>query len=134
MADFFKTIDRVGKEFKFTIDGKESFKTIIGGVISLFYYMGLIALFFYFGRDLYQKTDPNFLTRQDVLNEYNFKNINDNNFFISFSLFNGINSVYNLSYFDVFTEYYSIDKTDAINPPVNPIPTIAQHKNAATKL
>ena len=89
MADFLKSIDRVGKEFKFTIDGQDSFKTYKGGIISLFYYTGLIALFFYFGRDLYQRTDPNFITRVDRLDDYIFRKIDSSNFFLSFGLFNG---------------------------------------------
>ena len=107
MADYLKRIDRVGKEFKFNIDGQESFKTSVGGIISLFYYIGLIALFFYFGRDLYQKNDPNFITRVDILNEYMYSEINNDNFFIAFSISNGQAFIYNLSYFDIVLDYIS---------------------------
>ena len=50
-----KSIDMFGKEVKFHIDGRESFNTIFGGILSILVYLGMIAMTWYFGKDFYEK-------------------------------------------------------------------------------
>jgi len=61
MFNILKSIDRLGREFKFKINGEDSFKTQFGGVISILYYVGVVSLFGFFGKELVLKEDPNFI-------------------------------------------------------------------------
>ena len=76
MLTFLKDIDRVGKNFNFNIDGKDTFRTGLGGVISILYYIALIAMFGYFGKDLFIRQDPNFIQRIDYLENYPILTLN----------------------------------------------------------
>jgi len=58
MASFLKSIDKIGKHFQFNIEG-DTYRTSLGGVISLLYYFGAFILAGYFGKDLYFKSEPN---------------------------------------------------------------------------
>jgi len=63
MCKVLRKIDRVGKEFKFTIAGEDSFTTGLGGIITIINYIGIIALFGFFGQELFIRQNPNFIKR-----------------------------------------------------------------------
>ena len=115
MSSFLKSIDRVGKEFKITIDRQESFKTTIGGLITIIYYCGLIALFFFFGKDLYLKQEPNFIQRVDVERKDVYEYFNVSNSFFAFSVFDSFNNYYNLSYFDAKLVFVNLTEPEFSN-------------------
>ena len=103
MSNFLRSIDRIGKEFKFQLDGEESFTTSFGGIITILNYLGLITLFIYFGKELVIKQDPNFINRTDKLDYYPEATIDNSNFLmvIGFSYNDFSQRIYNLSYFDI---------------------------------
>ena len=102
MSNFLKNIDRIGKEFKFSIEGSETYTTSLGGIISILYYIGIISLFCFFGKELVLKEDPNFIHRNDQTNEFSFINLTESNFFIAICI-SDYNSevVFDNRYFDV---------------------------------
>jgi len=113
MTNFLKSVDRLGKEFMFNIEGEDSFRTSFGGVLSIIYFMGLIALFCYFGKELILKEDPNVIHRIDQTDTFSYINISDSNFFFAVSVTDNNNQlIYNRSYFDmkmVYTLYANND-------------------------
>ena len=54
-----KTLDLFGPQIYFTINGKEKFKTVFGGFISLFVYCLYVGLFILFGQDMLFRLNPN---------------------------------------------------------------------------
>jgi len=109
MTKFLKSIDRVGRPFTFNIEGEDSYRTPAGGIISIFYYIGIIVFTFYFGRDLWQKEDPNFIQRIEIEDNYPFLNFDQSNFFTAIKVLDSRAGIYNLSYFDMELRYVKFD-------------------------
>jgi len=127
MASFLKSIDKIGKPFQFNIEG-DTYRTPIGGVISILFYFGALILTGYFGRDLYYKADPNFIERTDVSEDYPFQQLNSSNSFIALGIFDGNRSIYNLSYFDMEIAYL---ENSGFGKPTKY--TITQHEKCTEK-
>ena len=53
-----KSIDIFGNDFKLNRKGKETFKTLLGGLFSLILIVITLVLSWYFGKDIYEKQDP----------------------------------------------------------------------------
>jgi len=70
MKKFLKSIDMHGKEFVFNIGGESTYRTIMGGILSLFTYIAFILLTWYYGQDIYNKQDPTLLVHTEYLNDY----------------------------------------------------------------
>ena len=73
---FLKNIDLLGKPVNWQIEGRESFATSIGGFLSLIIYLGTLTLTWYFGKDIYERNNPKFLSITEYLNEDPVINLN----------------------------------------------------------
>jgi len=82
MKNFLKLIDFIGKPIVFQIQGNEKFKSALGGVFSLILFAIVLFSFFYFGRDLYEKKNPSYLTQNTRLEFSPQWNLTNDNFFI----------------------------------------------------
>jgi len=63
MDPFLKTVDMFGAEFKLNIKGKETFTTLLGGIFTVLLGMATIILAWYFGKDIYLKSSPYYLSK-----------------------------------------------------------------------
>ena len=79
-------MDRLGREFKFKTEGEEGYTTILGGIISIIYYLGSIGLLCFFGKELIFKEDPNFIQRVDTLEKNPYQTLNNSNFFMAMGI------------------------------------------------
>ncbi len=70
-----KSIDNMGIEFKFKIEGK-TFTTILGSILTLITWAGLIICIWYFGHDIIKKKNPSVLVKRDILDDFPFYDIN----------------------------------------------------------
>ena len=121
MTKFLKSIDRIGRPFTFNIDGEDTYRTPAGGIISIMYYIGIVVFTFYFGRDLWQRQDPNFIKRIDIEDDYKFIELNQSNFFTAIKIFDSRTGIYNLSYFDMELRYVIFDYENNVynfDPPI----------------
>jgi len=69
-----KNFDTFGKEFKFNIEGGK-LKTFLGGLINILLMLGTLVCIWYFGKDLYEKKSPVFLSEEVILQKAPFINI-----------------------------------------------------------
>ncbi len=77
---FLKSVDNMGREFKFKIEGK-NFSTSLGGFLTLVLWSGFIICTWYFGEDLFRKVNPKTLKKTAVLPNTPFIRFNHTNFF-----------------------------------------------------
>ncbi len=81
-----KSIDYFGKQFNFNVNGG-TFKTFLGGIISLSIFLSTLVLACYFGIDIYLRKKPNFLRHTKYLQYYPLtKNHNYNDTLVAFRL------------------------------------------------
>ncbi len=83
LGKFLKSIDLMGREFKFKIDGN-NFTTPIGGFITFLVLCGTFIFTWYFGYDIIYKENPNTLKNDNIFFHSPFYDINRKNFFLSF--------------------------------------------------
>jgi hypothetical protein len=76
MKTFFKSLDLLGPDVKLTIQGHSSYKTFIGGVLTILLVMLSILAFFAFGMDIIQKREPSILYTK-YLNKSSTYNVNE---------------------------------------------------------
>ncbi len=86
-SQFLKSIDNMGREFKFKIEGK-TLTTPPGGIVTIGFWISFIVCLWYFGKDIILRENPNFLIKNEVLNNYPRAKLNIKNFFISVRLEN----------------------------------------------
>jgi len=90
-----KQIDLFGKEFHFLIDNGK-YKSIMGGLLTIFLILSSITCFFYFGRDIFERQSPLYIKEEKQLlqepyinmSQFNgnltfYFNIHDSNSFLS---------------------------------------------------
>jgi len=101
-----KKFDIFGISYSFQMENQSRFKTILGGWITIFFYIILIALFFSFGVDFYQRknqkislnsknihykevnfTNKNFTLAFRIENEFGLQIINNSIFFLEVGFF-----------------------------------------------
>jgi len=90
-----KSLDLLGKPFKFKIDGGEYFSTILGGIVSVFIYIGVIALTWFFGKDIYLNVQPKQNNFIRYLDSYPYFFLNENNFKFGISLYDSNDNLIN---------------------------------------
>jgi len=87
-----KLLDIIGKEIQFKIENSETYKTALGGFLTIL--LGVISLIslWFFGNDIIYKTNPQFLSKDLYLDEYEFHVLNNTNFFfaIRFTDYDGL--------------------------------------------
>jgi len=84
MIPLLKNIDMFGAEFKLNIRGKETFTTLLGGLSTSILGMITIVLAWYFGKDIYQKVNPYYLSKTTYKNHTPMMELNTSNFFFAF--------------------------------------------------
>ena len=98
------SMDSFGKQYQFNVDGG-TFKTLLGGLLSIIMTLSTFGLFFYFGSDLYYKDSPWVIEKMDYL-DYPplIQNHNISNTFVSFRM---IGPAYdNVRFFEHLVVYY----------------------------
>jgi len=102
MKKFLKSIDMHGKEFVFNIGGESTYRTIMGGILSLFTYIAFILLTWYYGQDIYNKQDPTLLVHTEYLNDYPIGISNRTNNFMALGM--KVDIKLNTTYLSMFDE------------------------------
>ncbi len=75
MIDFLKSMNRLGKDFQFNLEGG-SYQIHAGGIFTIIIN---VVLIWYFGKDIYLRRDPNFIKENHVLHEYPSVHLNNKN-------------------------------------------------------
>jgi len=75
MEFLLENMDIFGKDFNFTIGG-DRLKTRMGGFVTILLFFSILACAGYFGKDIYFKVAPNFITEQLVLPRIPFIELN----------------------------------------------------------
>ena len=75
-----KSIDIFGKQVKFKIDEDDSYKTYIGGILTILVYLGMALLTWNFGKDVYEKAQPKLISYIEFLKEYPYMKIENPTF------------------------------------------------------
>ncbi len=109
-----KRIDQLGKEYQFTIDGG-SFRTAVGGLLTIFICASAVLLSWYFGKDMYERRQPHFLQRSDLLDSppfiYPWKNgLKNTDMFVAFRLMLGFTNgetMDDLRYIEHYHAFYT---------------------------
>ncbi len=78
---FLKSIDGMGREFKFKLEGSK-FTTPLGGIFTLLILGGLLVFSYYFGIDMINKQYPITIEKNDIITDTTFHKVNYTNFFI----------------------------------------------------
>ena len=77
--DFIKKFDIFDKEVKLKYEG-ESFKTSLGGLLSIIVFAGTIILSWYFGKEMYELSNPKYIINRNQLPTIPVIPINKTNF------------------------------------------------------
>ena len=108
-----KSCDFFGKQFNYNIEGG-TFKTFLGGLLSIFFGLSTLVLAWYFGIDIYEKKHPFYL---ETTSYYDFnpliKNYNYTQTFISFGLYNDLEDNDNLRFVEhiAYHDYKVLNRT-----------------------
>ena len=94
-----KAIDIFGRNFYFSFDQSEKYKTNFGAALTVIMFMSFIPLFFVFGSDIYQKNIPQVITSSKV-NYYNRTKID---FKSSFAI-----GMYSYAFGTNYSKYFNI--------------------------
>jgi len=105
------SFDQVGKTYTFSLAGKESFQTIMGGIITIFKLLFMLLLLLYFGRDVALRQTPNFIAREDMLDEFPFRTLNETNSLFAATIYDGVNNINDRSYFDMEVVYTTFNRS-----------------------
>jgi len=120
IRDLLLKVDYMGKDFKFLIKGDESFKTIFGGLISLFAILANLICFWYFGQDLWYRESPAYLVKKENLDNYSSQLLNNSNFFAAIAIQNANNDpIDDRSYFSHEFTYYQFQRDNITGKMVN---------------
>jgi len=97
-----KSIDVFGCEFRMMHDRNYTFKTGLGGLMTIFMGMTLLVLMWYFGQDIYEKQNPFFLKKSNQSMEYPFHSIGNDNMFFALKIIDTYsNTIDDPRYFEV---------------------------------
>ena len=84
--DLVKSIDLYGFPSSFTIFNNPYYKTIFGGLLTLFTFVGYFLCFWYFGTDFYNRQNPHFLNQRITLSEYPLYTLNRDDLILAFRI------------------------------------------------
>jgi len=115
-----KSFDYLGPEITFRVNNQENFKTVFGGIISIFSYSLFFYFFFIFGTDFFYKQNPKVLTQFITpLNDKNstftlnkdfhlaFRLVDEGNKIIELNSDNNSIQLFNQVYLNGYTENYN---------------------------
>jgi len=77
-----KKIDLFSKPIQLTINKKQSYKTIQGGIISLFLILLIIVILGFYLNDIFNHVNPNFFVEKSELDFNPVYSLNSYNYFI----------------------------------------------------
>ena len=109
MRDVLKQLDIFGKPFYLNIKKRETFKSIIGGILTTIMFIGSLGIIYYFGQDIYFKVNPLVTSSVSQLNYYPYTTLNSSNFLFAINLHNGstLQNVYtNRSFIEFRVNYH----------------------------
>jgi hypothetical protein len=98
--DFLREIDIFGEKFSFSIFGKDTYNTHLGGLLTIAIVTLTIVFIIMFGLDLILRTNPNVVNERVVPENYTYFNCNIDNFPI-FWRFSDNNSIL-VNHTDIF--------------------------------
>ena len=111
IGNFFNTIDIYGSHYNFTIFGKSSYSTSIGGFITILTALCYILCFYYFGTNFYYRQNPNFLNQRITEPTYQKHLINPNDIIIAFRVEDLDGNFYDTSnMLDIHPIYFNLSK------------------------
>jgi len=84
--NFLQSIDLLGEDFKFKINGGQ-YKTPFGGFLSTLLILSALVSCWYFGQDLYLMKSPSFFEVRRPMKSYPTKTLNSSNFFFALVLY-----------------------------------------------
>ena len=99
MVVIIKKVDMFGLPFTFLTFGAATFKTTLGGFLTLLIYVVAAYLIYFFGEDLFYKKNPNVTVNDLVHLETNKVELSNGKFSIMFRLDNGIGQPFDLNNF-----------------------------------
>ena len=107
MLKLIKSFDTYGKVVNFNLNQNDSYKTVIGGLISMLIFIAGICSLWYFGQDIYLKSSPNFLSSAEYKYVIPEVSLNNSNFFFGIRIedMNG-NTLWDPHLFDIELFYY----------------------------
>ncbi len=83
VLNFLKKIDQFGRDVKFNIDSDDVFRTYIGGILSILFWLTIIFIAGYFGQDIIKREKPKFLFEISKVKEAPYFQLNSTNFFFA---------------------------------------------------
>ena len=105
--EFVRELDFLfSSEFKFSVFKKSSFKSTLGGILTILTVTLSALLSFYFGADLYYRTNPNIVYNQVVPETYPAFNITKDNFLLYYQLQDGNGNPIPIEPYLYFHTYY----------------------------
>ena len=103
-----KFIDLYGKTSQFTIFRKDVHKTEFGGLLSLLSIISMIFSIISFGKNFYQRKNPNYIYQRVTTKDYTNYIIDNTNFFINIIIADDFDNLFNDSeYFEIEASYRS---------------------------
>ncbi len=95
-------VDQLGKQMNFNIEGG-TYRTSLGGIITIISFIGMMTLIYYFGNDLLYHKSPAFMKTTFKTNHYPFRNMSIADVFVAYRIrgYNqpGINDVRMFEYY-----------------------------------
>lgn len=99
-------LDFYGKTFNLNLRGKESYNTMLGGIISLFIWIGTLGLLYYFGQELWLKQEPKYLSRIRYADQSPWISTDKVDFYFAIQVKDeNYNYIYDPRYFTYFGTY-----------------------------
>jgi len=85
---FIEACDFLAKEFKFQIEGRKKYQTILGGLLSIILTVAVIYISYYFGKELWEHKSPILLEKKSLLDDFPMINLTQKDFNVAFRLEN----------------------------------------------
>jgi len=86
MKNIFKTIDIYSYKFSLLHNGHHTYKTKIGGFVSLLTFIMFIISFYYFAQNFILRLNPSVFLKQKIADESFISKIQDINMILGFSV------------------------------------------------
>lgn len=109
-----KALDFLGENISFTINKKNTFKTVMGGFLSSVLYLLYMTMFYYFGRELYKKSNPIISYEEKITPEPQTIEFNQTHFIFGVRIENEDNKYFNHSkYLHANLIYWVLNTSDS---------------------
>ena len=113
MGFSFKFFDIYGTPFQFTFLRKDLHKTHVGGLLSFLRFITIIESTIYFGKNFFNKTNPNYIYKRLTVNNQSNYIVNNTNLYLAIQIRDYYDKNLNISeYFDVKATYYNLIRSN----------------------